>query len=105
MRIGSQKAREITNIENRNGHASDPEVRELLALVRELVAQECPDRLQAADLEDAVDKAAKAADEEGTQSSRFRRAMENLKQAAGGATAVAGITEAVESVVRTVASP
>jgi hypothetical protein len=86
MRIGTQKARKITNIENRTGHVQGPEMQELLALVRELVAEGCLDRRQAAELEDAVDEAGQAAEEEGAQSSRFRRAMENLKHAAGGAT-------------------
>jgi hypothetical protein len=105
MHIERQKARAITNIENRNGYAPDPEVRELLALVRTVVGQGRLERQQAAEIEDAAEEVGRAADEVGTRSSRFRRAIASLKHASEGATAAAGIAEAVESVVRTVASP
>jgi chaperonin GroEL (HSP60 family) len=106
MRIGRQTGRVINNTENRFGDDRlQRDVHELLAVVREAVEDGVLDERRAASLEDAASEVERAAGTDGAHSSRFRRALDNLKHVSRGATATAGIAEAVDSIVRTVASP
>jgi hypothetical protein len=106
MRIGKQTSRVIYNTENRFGDDRlRRDVDELLVLVRAAVEEGDLDEPRAASLEDAAAEVEQAAGEEGAHSSRFRRALHNLKHVAEGATAAVGIAEVVESIMSTAASP